>query len=122
MFDRLPESGGLCLARCGTAARTYFFEHFRQEIGIEQGRALGLDPGFDLAEECEQRLVAERDARPLAPGRQSFEDAALPIDQRAVTVEGQNVDIRESHDGVSLASGPARIPPRHTQPVATGRS
>ena len=73
----------------------------RQHLRVEQGRMLGLDPVLVAAEGLEQRVVAGRDAVPAGPGPERGGDAALPVDQGAVAVEGQGVEVGQLHGRAS---------------------
>ncbi len=71
--------------------------HPRQQVRIEQAGGCRLLRRFRLGERGQDLLAAVGCARPLEPGPERLRDAGLPVDQRAVAVEGQDRIVGQSH-------------------------
>ena len=79
----------------------------RQQVPISLCRCIALLAGL-VTRMCLEYLVAsQRSLHPIAKALQGLDHPALPIDQRAVTVEGECVEIREQHIDFSSFAGSA---------------
>jgi len=99
--DRLAElgrlaGGGRDAPLVGQAAM-----RLGQDLGIELAGCLGLARGFDRAEALQQGVVVEiAAAMAVDPRAQLGKDAALPVDQGAVAIEGERAEPGDvGHEG-----------------------
>jgi hypothetical protein len=73
----------------------------RQQVPISLCRRIALLAGLVTRMRLEDLLAGGRTRRSLGEAFQRLNHPALPIDQGAVTVEGERVEIREQHVDVS---------------------
>ena len=72
----------------------------RQKIPVAHARRLALLRRLVAAMGFQDLVPGERLGGPLAERAQRFEHAALPVDQRAVAVECQDLEIAQAHGGL----------------------
>ena len=65
---------------------------------------IGLSCALMHGEGGQQLLIIEVKALALGPGAEHAHDALLPVDQGAIAVEAQRVEISESHGDSDVAS------------------
>ncbi len=107
--DRLAELGRLAGARLDAPLVGQPAMHLGQDLRVELARRLGLARRLDRAEGFQEGVVVEvAAAMAVHPRAQLGEDAALPVDQRAVTVEGQRVELGDVGHGGSPAAVSAK--------------
>src|ERR1700722_3688217 len=71
----------------------------REQVPISHCRRIALLAGLVTGVRLKYLVTRERPPGPAAEALQGLDHPALPIDQRAVTVEGERVEIREQHVG-----------------------
>ena len=67
----------------------------REQVAIELGRRLDLLRGFMARVRLENFIPFERPRRLAGQGLQGFDHTRFPVDQRAVAIEGQGVEVGE---------------------------
>ncbi len=72
--------------------------HGREQLGIDHAGRLRLLRRFMPGEGLEHRVAREGESRLAQQRLQRRVDAALPIDQRAVAVEGEDGEIGQLHE------------------------
>jgi len=72
-----------------------------EKVAVEHRGRGALLRGFVACEGFQRRLAPDLDIARRDHGLEGLPNAALQIDQRAVAVEGQNLEIREFHRPLS---------------------
>ena len=112
LADGRPERGALFRRRRRAALARHSLHDLRQNLRIGEVRLRLLDSGFVAGEGGEQRLVAGAGPRRLRQARtprpEGVRQPGLPVDQRAVTVERQDLEIKVAHGHPPPAPAKAR--------------
>ena len=98
--DRLAELGCLGGGRLDAPFVGQAAVHLGQDLGVRLAGRLGLARCLDRAEGLQQGVVIEvAAAMAVQPRAQFGMDPALPVDQRAVAVEGERVEFGDVGHG-----------------------
>ncbi len=100
--DRPGQRGRVLFGHLRAEFGAEFADAAGQDVGVQVGRMLGLGACFVRRERGQQRLVIQGEAAPVRPGPKHGRDAGLPIDQGAVAVEAERVEVVEVHGFRSL--------------------
>ena len=98
---RGAEGRGLVVAHRSTQRRPDTTHRLGQDVGVAGGRVLLLHVRLVGGEGGDEVVRLDRQTVRLGPRSQGRRDAGLPVDQRAVAVEAQGVEVREGRHRAS---------------------
>jgi hypothetical protein len=101
VLDRGTERAGGLRIRRRAERRGELAVHHGQQIAVEHAGGRLLLRRLEVRERRQDALALGLDAVRREPRAQSGDDAALPVDQRAIAVEAQHREIGQPHDGRS---------------------
>ena len=102
--DGAAERDHIGLDGRASEVRAHPHERPREHLRIGQAGRLGLLAGLVGGEAFEHGAVFGLDAFPFGPGAPCGENAGFPVDQRAVAVEAERIEVPKPHARTSVVS------------------